>query len=360
MSTPSMGPAQTATQNPLIRRGEETADTEGLGLFHDATEAVTGFAEGNWAEGLLNVAGAVGGVADFLVDPLAGLASAGFGWLMEHVSFLSEPLDWLTGDQQTLDGMAQTWSSVSSYLDETSTTLKDAVSGDTAGWSGLDSEAYRAFGHDRAATYSAVSTAARGMSLLITMCKTILKVVRDIIRDLISEAIGKLISICIRWAPAVAAFGAGLAGAIAECVPKAVAYANKAIEWCRKLTKAFSKASSLFGKLDRVLGNAQTALAKRGDDFVTVLTRSANADIARHMADFSVGGMAKDALGEAKKVVVDGMTGLPKDIGPALGEEFLKEGSKVVDNGGWESWRELKEKQDEEDEEKRKEREDRA
>lgn len=354
-----MGPAQTATQNPLIRRGEETADTEGLGLAHDVTEAVKGFEEGNWADGLLNVAGAVGGVADFLADPLAGLASAGFGWLMEHVSFLSEPLDWLTGDQQTLDGMAQTWSSVSSYLDETSTTLKDAVSGDTAGWSGQDSEAYRAFGHDRAATYSAVSTAARGMSLLITMCKTILKVVRDIIRDLISEAIGKLVSICLRWAPAAPAFGAGVAGAVAECVPKAVAYANKALEWCRKLTKAFSKASSLFKKLDDVLGKAQTALAKRGGDFATGLRESATglrefAEV-RHAGDFSWGGMAKDALGEARKVVVDGVTGLPKDIGPALGKEFLKEGSKVVDDVGWKSWRELKAKEDEEDEEKRKE-----
>lgn len=266
---------------------------------------------------------------------------------MEHVSFLSEPLDWLTGDQQTLDGMARTWSSVSSYLDETSTTLKDAVTGDTGGWSGRDTEAYRAFGHDRAATYGAVSTAARGMSLLITMCKTILKVVRDIIRDLISEAIGKLVGICLRWAPAVAAAGAGIAGAIAECVPTAVKYANKALEWCRKLTKAFSNASSVFKRLDGVLGNAQTALAKRGDDFTAVLRKSAE---VRHSGDFSWGGMTKDAVGEAKKVVVDGVTGLPKDIGPALGEEFLKEGSKVVDNSGWESWRELKEKQEEDDE----------
>jgi hypothetical protein len=140
-------------------------------------------------------------------------------------------------------------------------------------------------------------------------------------------------------------------------VPKAVAYANKALEWCRELTKAFSKASLLFKKLDDVLGKAQAVLTKRGDDFATVLRESAE---ARHVGDFSWGGMAEDALGEAKKVVVDGVTGLPKDIGPALGEEFLKEGSKVVDNGGWESWRELKAKQDEEDEKKRKEVEGRA
>ncbi|MEU5697066.1 hypothetical protein [Actinosynnema sp. NPDC020468] len=346
MSTPSVGPAPAPQQNILVREGEPTPDTEGAGLFHDATEAVTKLADGDWAEGLLNVAGAVGGIADFLVDPLAGLASAGFGWLMEHVDFLREPLDWLTGDQQTLDGMAQTWQSVSSYLDETSTALKDAVSGDTANWEGADTAKYRVFGVDRADTYGAVGEAARGMSLLITICKTILKVVRDIVRDLISEAIGKLVSICLRWLPAVAAFGAGVAGAIAECVPTAIRYADKAVEWCRKLTKAFSKAQTLVGKLDRILTNAKTALAKGGDNLVTVLKRGADADIARHMADFSLGKMAKDAYTEARKVVVDGVTGLPKEVLPKMGTEFAKEGSKVVDNGGWKSWRELKKEEE--------------
>lgn len=350
MSGPGVAPAVAPQDNPLVRKGEETAATEGAGLFHDATEAVTGFADGNWAEGLLNVAGAAGGVAGFLADPLAGLFSAGFGWLIEHVDFLREPLDWLTGDQQTLDGMAQTWSSVSSHMSETSEMLKDAVNTDTAAWEGQDSAKYRTFGNERADTYGAVGVAARGMSLLITTCRTILKVVRDIVRDLISEAIGKLVSICLRWAPAVAALGAGIAGAIAECVPTAVKYANKALDWCRKLTKAFSKASSLFGKLDRILGNAQTALAKRGDDFVTVLKNGANADIARHMADFSWGAMAKDAFGEAKKVVVDGVTGLPKDIGPKMFDEFKKEGSKIIDDRGWKSWRELADEEKKEQE----------
>jgi hypothetical protein len=346
MSTPSMGPAPAPTENPLIRSGEETKFTEGAGLFHDVTEAVTGFADGNWAEGLLNLASAAGDIGKALTDPIAYLFSAGFGWMFEHVPFLKEPLDWLTGDQQTLDGMAQTWSSVSSYLDEISTDLKDAVNKDAGQWVGKDSEKYREFGADRADTYGAVGTAARGMSILITICKTILKVVRDIVRDLITEAIGKLISICIRWAPAFAAFGAGVAGAVAECVPTAVRYAQKCIEWCRKLTKAFSKAGGLFKKLDDVLANASVNLAKRGDDFVTVLKQGANADIARAMKDFNFAEMMKDAGAGAKKVIVDGVTGLPKDIGPAMAEEFRKEGAKIVDNRGWKSWRELKEEDD--------------
>lgn len=341
-----MGPAPATTPNPLVRKGEDTPATEGAGLFHDVTEAVKGFSDGNWAEGLLNLASAAGDVATALTDPLAYLFSAGFGWLMEHVSFLKEPLDWLTGDQTTLDGMAKTWQSVGSYLDEVQTDLKDTVNKDAGQWQGDDSTQYRTFGTDRADTYGAIGTAASGMGILITICRTILKVVRDIVRDLISEAIGKLISICLRWAPAVAAFGAGIAGAIAECVPTAVKYAQKCIEWCRKLTKAFSKAGGLFKKLDDVLANASTNLAKRGDDFVTVLKKGADADIARAMKDFNFVDMMKDAGAGAKKVVVDGVTGLPKDIGPAMAEEFRKEGAKIVDNRGWKSWRELKEEEE--------------
>jgi hypothetical protein len=67
--------------------------------------------------------------------------------------------------------------------------------------------------------------------MLVTTCKAVLKVVRDIVRDLISEAVGKLISICLRWVPAVAA--------------------------CRKLTRVFTKAGGLFTGLERLLGHSK-------------------------------------------------------------------------------------------------------
>ncbi|MBM7860756.1 hypothetical protein JOD27_004566 [Lentzea nigeriaca] len=277
---------------------------------------------------------------------MAALFSAGFGWLVEHVWFLKEPLDWLIGDQEALDGMAKTWENVSDYLKDTSDDLRNWVKNDTSGWTGKDSDQYRLFGADRADTYAGVATAAGGIASLVRTCKIVLKVVRDIVRDIISEAIGKLISICLRWAPAVAAAGAGLAGAIAECIPVAVKWANKALEACRKLTKAFSNAGGLFRKLDDILVNAKTALSKSGDDFVSVLKKGIDADIRRSMADFSVTGMAKDALGEAKKVAVDGFKSAPAEVLPRLGIEATKESTKfhdwedkAKDSGGWRTWR---------------------
>ncbi|TWP52543.1 hypothetical protein FKR81_09480 [Lentzea tibetensis] len=348
--------------NYLVNTGEETAATEGAGIFHDATETVKGFSDGNWAEGLINAGATVAGAAGFLADPMAGLLSAGFGWLIEHVDFLREPLDWLVGDQEALDGMAKTWEAVSGYLKETADDLRNWVENDSSAWSGKDSEQYRAFGADRADTYAGVATAAGGIAGLVRTCKIVLKVVRDIVRDIIAEAIGKLIAICLRWAPAVAAFGAGIAGAVAECVPTAIKWANKALEFCRKLTKAFSNASRLFKKLDDILVNAKTALSKGGDNFVDVLKKSIEADNARRVADFSWSGMAKDALGEAKKVAVDGIKSTPADFLPKLGIEATKESTKfrdwedkAKDGGGWRTWRDLRAEEAEKQEEKRKE-----
>ncbi|MGI5503009.1 WXG100 family type VII secretion target [Lentzea sp. CA-135723] len=358
----AIGPAPAPGPNPLVVIGEETAGTEGAGIFHDATETVKGFSSGNWAEGLINAGATAAGVAGFLADPMAALLSAGFGWLIEHVSFLREPLDWLIGDQEALDGMAKTWETVSGFMEETSEDLRTWVRDDTTGWAGKDSDQYRAFGADRADTYAGVATAAGGIAGLVRMCKIVLKVVRDIVRDLVAEAIGKLISICLRWAPAIAAAGAGLAGAIAECVPTAIKWANKALEACRRLTTAFRNAGGLFQKLDGILVNAKTALSKSGDDFVNVLKKSINADIRRSATDFSFAGMAKDALSEARTVAADGITNVSSEVLPKIGIEATKESTKfrdwedkAKDGGGWRTWRDLRAEEAEKQEEERRE-----
>ncbi|ANZ42215.1 hypothetical protein BBK82_46080 [Lentzea guizhouensis] len=316
--------------NPLKVEGESTKATEGLGLFHDAAETVSAISQGNWAEGLMNAAGGAMGVAGFLADPLAGLVSAGFGWLIEHVPFLQEPLNWLTGNQQDLDSMSKTWGNISNHLDQVSTDLKQWVRTDSGQWQGEEFRAYETSGTGRADTYASVAQGAQGISVLVNICKTILNVVRGIVRDLISEAVGKLVSICIRWAPAMAAFGAGVAGAIAECVATAVKYANKALGWCKKLSKAFSNATGLFGKLDNVFQGAMNALdkfaksTKSGVDgfYVANAIKSlpTNADALKH------------GVSEAKKHLVDGVKDAPAASVPKLAVDFGKEAGKVFDS----------------------------
>ncbi|MEV6239354.1 hypothetical protein [Lentzea sp. NPDC051838] len=316
--------------NPLRMEGEGTKLTEGTGLVHDVSETVTAIGKGDWAEGLMNAAGAATGIAGVLADPLAALFSAGFGWLMEHIPFLTEPLDWLTGNQTQLDSMSKTWGNISNHLEQVSTDLKNWVKIDSGQWQGQEFRAYESWGVDRADTYGSVAKGAQGISVLINICKTILNVVRGIVRDLISECVGKLISMCIRWAPAMAAFGAGVAGAIAEGIATAIKYANKAIGWCKKLTKAFSKAGSLFKKLDDLLGKAMAGMEKAAkwpkaqvDGFYVanaIKSLPTNADALKH------------GVSEAKKHLVEGLKDAPASSVPKLGIDLGKEAGKVFDS----------------------------
>lgn len=166
--------------------------------------------------------------------------------------------------------------------------------------------------------------------MLVNVCKAILNVVRGIVRDLISEAVGKLISICVRWAPAMAAFGAGVAGAIAECTAAAVKYANKALGWCKKLSKAFSNATGLFGKLENVFQGAMNALTKLSKG---VRTGATNFSVANAITSKATNLDAlKYGASEAKMHIVDGVKSAPADSVPKLGVDLGEEAGKVFDS----------------------------
>ncbi|MEU3643638.1 hypothetical protein AB0E59_09705 [Lentzea sp. NPDC034063] len=268
--------------NPLKVEGEATKATEGLGLAHDAAETFSAISQGNWAEGLMNAAGGAMGVAGFLADPLAGLAGAGFGWLVEHVPFLREPLDWLTGDQEQLDSMSKTWGNIANHVEQVSTDLRQWVKTDSGQWTGEEFRAYERFGVDKADTYGSVAT------------------------------------------------GAGVAGAIAECTATAVKYANKALGWCKKLSKAFSNATGLFSKLENVFQGAMNALTKLSKGVRTGATNFSVANaITSKATDLDA---LKHGVSEAKKHVVDGVKSAPADSVPKLGVDLGKEAGKVFDS----------------------------
>ncbi|GAA2673980.1 hypothetical protein GCM10010428_34120 [Actinosynnema pretiosum subsp. pretiosum] len=268
---------------------------------------VTAVSKGDFAEGLMNVAGGALGVSGFLADPLAGLFSAGFGWLMEHVWFLKEPLDWLTGDQQQLDVMTKTWGNVGTRFDQVANDLKGWVGADAAQWEGDEFRAYERWAKDRADSYAAVGSGASAVSVLVTVCKTILNVVRGIVRDLIAEAAGKFVSICIRWGPAMAAFGAGVAGAVAECVTLAIGYARKIMDWCKRLSTAFRNAQGLFQRAGAIFDAVREALSR------TVGT-----------------GLVQYAAKEARQGAVETIKNTPA-MAHKLLVDFGKEGAKSVD-----------------------------
>ncbi|MEV6874891.1 hypothetical protein [Amycolatopsis sp. NPDC051128] len=284
------------TENALVTAAKKKVDEgssalEGAGMAQDFWDAATKAADGDWTEGLLNLGFGVAGVAEFLQDPIAGLASMGLGWLIEHVEFLRAPLDWVTGNQEQLEVMQETWANISDEIDGVAKDLTEAVKADSAEWKGEGADAYRAFAAELGDMYSGVAGGAKAISVLIEVCKSILNVVRSVLRDLLTECIGKLISILARY-PGPAA-PAGFAG---EGTVEIVSTGERMLEWLRKLMRAFAKGVKKFDDLSglfRIVGQKLLAALK-------------------------------DAAHAAPGIFKDGLKDLPK----ALGEEAGKEAGK--------------------------------
>ncbi|MFE5563824.1 WXG100 family type VII secretion target [Amycolatopsis japonica] len=332
--------------NPLIKTdaAQDESSLEGAGILQDFWDTGAKIASGDWAEGLANLANGAMGLADLVADPIGTLAASAFGWIIEHVPFLREPLDWLVGDQVALDNMIGTWENIGKELESVSEDLGKAVDRESANWTGDAADAYRAFAKNRADLYAGIASGANSIGTLVSVCKMILAVVRTIVRDLISECLGKLISIAMRYpGPAMPA------GIAAEGTPKAIGYANKCVGWIKKLTKAFDKAKGLFKRLtdgfDKIkdaltpkalkkfTGGGKKAVDAPGDTTFASKVAEARKDLPesrKHI--FGLEGTAKDkSLTENLAQVKENMTGrLKEKYGEDFQSNLVKEKRKAI------------------------------
>lgn len=178
----------------LIAAESGTKAYDGAGIFESACGVVDGIEQGDW----LGVGG--NGVAAGLsfigavMDPLQAVFAAGVGWLMEHVSFLREPLDKLMGDPKAIEGHAQTWLNIEQRLYDATEFFVDEVNRTTAAWQAESAAAYRRLARNHAESIQAMGKLADGMSKATTIVGAMVGVVRNTIRDIVAEVIGACIS----------------------------------------------------------------------------------------------------------------------------------------------------------------------
>jgi hypothetical protein len=319
--------------NPLVATDGAAKESplEGAGLLQDFGDALIKMESGDWGEGLVNLALGGFSFASDMSDPLGALAKAGIGWVIEHVSFLREPLDWLTGDQVTLENLGGTWGNIGDELTKVAEELRQDVARDSANWKGPAADAYRAFANDRADTYDAVATGAQGISIMIALCKSILAVIRSVVRDLISECVWKLIWIACRYpGPAMPA------GIAAEGVPMAIKWATKIMDKVKQLTRAFGNGSNLVKKLGEMFSEASrllksvdvNAVAKNFGSDVSGLAKTLGDDIA-NMAAY-----AKTGISDVSKEVADEVRKKVAEVPADIGKEAAKEAAKKAGEAG--------------------------
>jgi hypothetical protein len=231
---------------------------EGAGAVQDVFGGAEKLLNGDWTEGLLSLAGAVPDIVEVIKNPLETLMSWGFGWIIEHVDFLKEPLDWVSGDQDALDLEVQKWLEVGKYVKTTAETLTDEVQKNCMEWSGAAADAYRAYVQKQLNGYREIVRLAELAGNIINICKTVLSVVRTIIRDLITDTLAKIVMIIARYPPP--AYPAALA---AEGVPFAIEKSTEAMTWAEKLMRVLLRAKSMLMDFYKNVGD----LLKKGDVF---------------------------------------------------------------------------------------------
>ncbi|MGQ0576905.1 MAG: hypothetical protein ACT4RN_22295 [Pseudonocardia sp.] len=156
------------------------------------------------------------------MDPLGGLARAGVGWLIEHVWFLHEPLDWLAGDPSQITAQAQTWFNAAAALAEVDGSYGRELAA-VAGWAGAAGDEYRAAVADYRHHLGRAAQAAEIVSVEILDSGAAVGTLRAVIRDLIAEfvvlAIEK-VALGLLLAPVSAGTSAavGLTSAVADAV----------------------------------------------------------------------------------------------------------------------------------------------
>jgi hypothetical protein len=206
----------------------------------------------------LNAAAAGLDLLSLAIDPLGTLATAGIGWLIEHISFLREPLDWLAGNADKIKAAVAKWNQAAGTLDGIAQAHHDAVESQVSGWEQGAADAFRRSQGQLVGETLALSRTCVTVAEQVATAGTITAAVRGMIRDLIAMLIWEVIrNAAIALATSVVSFGSSIAAFAAWTVGRAAVVLGKITQQIAKLmrviTRIMGRLKGLFGSLGDVL-----------------------------------------------------------------------------------------------------------
>ncbi|WP_112134363.1 hypothetical protein [Glycomyces dulcitolivorans] len=199
----------------------------GAGIVESYAGLAMAIDSGSWIDASVAGLGVALETVGAVIDPIGTLASAGVGWLIEHVQPLKEALDMLAGNPTLVEAHAMTWDNVANECFAMAEQMT-AIIADVQSWSGGAADAYRGMADANSdviacvgGTALSLGTATRGAGQLVSM-------VREFVRDFVAECIGSLIA----WAAEVAfTVGIGAAWVIPKAVIRITEWVGKIFGW---------------------------------------------------------------------------------------------------------------------------------
>ncbi|SDD28946.1 WXG100-like domain-containing protein [Actinokineospora iranica] len=256
-----------------------TGEQAAANLTTDVKGAKIAIERGDWLDAGLSVTNVALDVIGIAGDPLGAVGSAGFGWIIQHISFLREPFDALLGDADSITGSARGWARAGDELVAAADTYRQAVPTETGGWHGSAGEAYRRAAATQAEGLDALAEVSRGVGAAISGAGKLLAEVRKAVLDFIDSCVQKVITIIIEaLAKSWLSFGASIAEGIARSVAEAVRTARKIMGEVQKFISSLRKIMATVQKIVTLAKSVKQLLETiggRANQSPTATTRQA-------------------------------------------------------------------------------------
>ena len=252
-----------APGNPLVaERVDSTTAITGIGVVESAMGLYNGVESGSWVEGGLGAAGAGLETLGLVLDPVGTLVSYGVAWLMEHVQPLSDALDWLAGDPDTIASYAATWRNAAAAVQQAGADFGTAVGEGTAGWQGQAADGYRAQTARQVEQLTAAGTGAQTVGSIVEGAGVLVGVVREVVRDLVAECVSTLIARIPQWLAEIGlTVGIATPHVVASAVALIARWVDRISEVIIKLTRSLGNLMPLIRQLDELFAGIRDSLS---------------------------------------------------------------------------------------------------
>jgi len=248
-----------------------TTATSGAGIVDSYAGLVDSITSDSESEGekvvdvALSASGVVIDTIGMAVDPFGYIVGAGVGWLLEHVSFLREPLDALLGNPDEINANVDALKSAAAEMKTIAEEHRQDLT-TVAEWQGDAADKYHSSLSQLAEELDSMGLTLDGTAAVVGISGMLVTTLRGIVFDIIASLITELVRYAL-IAAASAAFTFG--GSIATFLGVAGARAaSVAMKISGKITKLISGLGRQAGRLAK-LAKSMSKLAEGLDRFAT-------------------------------------------------------------------------------------------
>jgi uncharacterized protein YukE len=240
-------------------------------------------------------------------DPFVQLFAAGFGWMIDSVSFLRDPIEKLDGDAAAVQTAVDSMKTITENLTYVAHGHREDIP-TLADWQGEAAEAHRASMKLLHEELLSLARVVEGLGTLTAVSGSMVITLRKIVRDLVATGMGSIVIIMVAAvAAAVVTMGTSVMVGVAASVAVAIAVLIESTRRITMLLDALGRQTERMGELETIAEDIADEL-KRFEKAAGItpsqrseLTRPAGGSDLKAHTDRSQPGDGEGKLGKVQK-----------------------------------------------------------